>query len=249
MQKHAIEKLLNDVKSGEISTDDALKKLENLPYEDLGFATIDHHRALRKGYPEVVFCENKTVEQAVEIMKVIADRGDLLATRVRPEMYDEIIKTHKNAEYNEIARTIVIRKDAETEKKNNEKIILILSAGTSDMPVSEEAYVTASVLGNNVQKAYDVGVAGLHRLLARKELIDAANVIIVVAGMDGALPSVVGGLVNKPVIAVPTSVGYGAAFQGVAPLLTMLNSCAPGVAVMNIDNGFGAGFFASMINK
>ncbi len=248
MHRKNIEHILSQVRAGELSVEQALKRLEQLPYEDLGFASIDHHRALRKGFPEVVFCQSKTVEQAREIIRKIAEHGSVLATRASRELYDAVKLDAPEAEYHPDARAIVIRKHGEPEPPPSTKYILVLSAGTSDIPVAEEAALTARVMGSRVETVYDVGVAGIHRIFDKVELIQEANVLIVVAGMDGALPSVVTGLVRKPVIAVPTSVGYGASFQGVAPLLTMLNNCAPGSVVVNIDNGFGAGYFASLIN-
>ena len=234
------------VANKKISVDEAIKKMKFMPFEDLGFAKLDHHRALRKGFPEVVFCKNKTVEQVVNIVKKLAlSNVDVLATRATEEMFKEIKKAIKEAEYNEISKTISIVKN----KKQKKGKILVLSAGTSDINVAEEAAVVAEVMGNKVERLYDVGVAGLHRLLGNKEKLADANVLVVVAGMDGVLPSVVSGLIGKPIIAVPTSVGYGASFKGIAPLLTMLNACSPGVVVVNIDNGFGAGYFASLINK
>jgi len=249
MQTNKIKSVLNRVRQGELSVEEAMQFFQKLPFEELGFATLDHHRALRKGFPEVVFCENKTTEQAVTIMQKLAEYNDVLATRVNKQMYDEVKKSHPHAEYNELARTIVIPHSEIQRQVDENKTILVITAGTSDMPVAEEAVVTARVMGNRVEHLYDVGVAGLHRLLNKKEKIESANVLVVVAGMDGALPSVVAGLVNKPVIAVPTSVGYGASFNGIGPLLTMLNACAPGITVVNIDNGFGAGYFASLINR
>ncbi len=249
MQKDKLKALLNSVKNKEISIDDALGRLENLPFEDLGYAKLDHHRTIRRGYPEVVFCQNKTVEQVKNIVEHLARQNMVLATRATPAMFEAVKTVLPEARFNEIARTITVRKGDAEKPADNGKHILVMSAGTSDMPVAEEAVETATFMGNHVETLYDVGVAGLHRLLGNKKKIDDANVLIVVAGMDGALPSVVGGLVDRPVIAVPTSVGYGASFQGVGPLLTMLSSCAPGVTVVNIDNGFGAAYFASLINK
>ena len=237
---------MDRVANKELKIDGAIQKLKFMPFEDLGFAKIDHHRALRKGFPEVVFCQNKTTEQVVAIVRKLASKNsDVLATRVTEEMFNEVKKYVKNAEYNKISKTISIIKN----KKMKTGRILVLSAGTSDINVAEEAAVVAEAMGNKVERLYDVGVAGLHRLLSNKEKIDDANVLVIVAGMDGVLPSVVSGMVGKPVIAIPTSVGYGASFKGIAPLLTMLNSCSPGVVVVNIDNGFGAGYFASLINK
>lgn len=246
MYEQKIRKIMSNIANKRLKIDDALEKLKFLPYEDLGFAKIDHHRALRKGFPEVVFCQNKTKKQVVAIVKRLAGKNsDVIATRASEEMFKEVQKQVKNAKYNKISKTIVISRN-KTKKTGK---ILVLSAGTSDMNVAEEAAVVAEAMGNNVERLYDVGVAGLHRLLSNKEKLSGASVLIIAAGMDGVLPSVVSGLIGKPIIAVPTSVGYGASFRGIAPLLTMLNSCSPGVVVVNIDNGFGAGYFASMINK
>ncbi|MEK6947465.1 MAG: nickel pincer cofactor biosynthesis protein LarB, partial [Nanoarchaeota archaeon] len=243
MNEQEVKKIMNEVKSKKIGVDDAIRKLKFIPFEDLGFAKIDHHRALRKGFPEVVFCQNKTVNQVVEIVeRLFNDNNTVLATRATIEMFKAVKKHVKNAEYNEKSKTIIINKKKSDNKIKNK--ILILTAGTSDINVAEEAAVVAESMGNKVERIYDVGVAGLHRLLNNKNEIEGANVLIVVAGMDGVLPSVVSGLFGKPIIAVPTSVGYGASFKGIAPLLTMLNSCSPGVVVVNIDNGFGAGYFA-----
>lgn len=249
MYKDQLRTILTGIKTGDVSIDDALKKLQNLPYEDLGFANIDHHRALRRGFPEVIFCQNKTAQQVVMIMEKLAVHQNVLATRVTPEIWDAIKLKRPEAEYNEMARTVVVQNKASGKELVTKKKILICCAGTSDIPVAEEAAVTAETMRNPVDRLYDVGVAGLHRLLNNKQKIDEANVLVVVAGMDGVLPTVVSGLVAKPVIAVPTSVGYGASFQGIAPLLTMLNACSPGITVVNIDNGFGAGYFASLINN
>ncbi len=247
MDEKTLREFLNDFKAGRIKLDDALQKLKLLPFEDLGFVKIDHHRALRKGFPEVVFCQNKTKEQVTTIIKKLSqNNSDVIATRATKEMFESVKKAVKDAEYNEISGTIFIKKSKG--KKANRGKIIVLSAGTSDMKIAEEAATVAEVMGNDVERIYDVGVAGLHRLLGSKDKVDEASIAIVVAGMDGVLPSVVGGIFSKPVIAVPTSVGYGAAFNGIAPLLTMLNSCSPGVVVVNIDNGFGAGYFASIIN-
>lgn len=249
MQKNKLKALFESVRNGEISIDDALGKMANLPFEDLGYAKLDHHRSIRRGYPEVVFCQNKTVEQVRNIVHHLSKQNMVLATRATPAMFEAVKSVVPEASYNEMGRTIMVRKEDEIVKKDQSKYILVISAGTSDLPVAEEAVETASFMGDRIETLYDAGVAGIHRLFGNKEIIDKANVLIVVAGMDGALPSVVGGIVNKPVIAVPTSVGYGASFQGVGPLLTMLSTCAPGVTVVNIDNGFGAGYFASMVNK
>ena len=248
MYEQKIREVMHGVKNNKIKVDEAVKKLKFLPFEDIGFAKIDHHRALRRGFPEVVFCQNKTTEQVVAIVKKLAAiNSNVLATRAAEEMFNEVKKHIKNALYNKISRTIIIQNQKNKIKKNGK--ILVLSAGTSDINVAEEAAVVAEAMGSKVERVYDVGVAGLHRLLGNKDKLADANVIIIVAGMDGVLPSVVSGLVGKPIIAVPTSVGYGASFRGIAPLLTMLNSCSPGVVVVNIDNGFGAGYFAGMINK
>ena len=246
MYEHKIKEIMLGVKKKKIGVDEAIKKLRFLPFEDLGFAKIDHHRALRKGFPEVVFCQNKTKNQVVDIVKRLSKNNSVvLATRATEEIYKEVKKHIKNSNYNKISRTIIINNKS-IQKKGK---ILVVSAGTSDINVAEEAAAVAESMGNRVERLYDVGVAGLHRLLNNKEKIEDANVLVVVAGMDGVLPSVVSGIFGKPIIAVPTSVGYGASFKGIAPLLTMLNSCSPGVVVVNIDNGFGAGYFASMINK
>lgn len=249
MQKNKLRELLERVRDHGLSIDDALSGLENLPFEDLGFAKLDHHRTLRRGYPEVVFCQNKTVGQVKSIVERLSMQNMVLATRATAEMYEAVAEILPHASYNEMARTITVMPEDHAPEIDNNKLILVVSAGTSDMPVAEEAVETARFMGNRVESLYDVGVAGLHRLLGNKEKIDEANVLIIVAGMDGALPSVIGGLVDRPVIAVPTSVGYGASFNGLGPLLTMLNACAPGVTVVNIDNGFGAAYFASLINR
>jgi len=243
----SIEKLLNDVKNDAVSLDDAVKKLENLPFSDLGFAKIDNHRAIRVGYPEVIYGEGKTVDHVKQIVEHMNGNGDnILVTRCSEEMAQAVLDVCPDAHYNQMGRTVSI---SNTEQDIPEGYIVIVAAGTSDLPVVEEAYETAKILGNQVKKLTDVGVAGIHRLFANLDVIREAKVVIVVAGMEGALASVVGGLVKKPIIAVPTSVGYGANFGGLAALLSMLNSCASGVSVVNIDNGFGAAYNASMINK
>lgn len=225
--------------------DYALNELRDLPFEDLGYARLDHHRALRKGFPEVVFCEGKRVEQIVELMECLAGKHPrVLATRATPEIYAAVADKIPAAKYFELARVIQVGENG----TETAQTILVVSAGTADVPMAEEAVVTARALGSRVEKLYDVGVAGIHRLLAARERLDAANVVIAVAGMDGALPAVIGGLVACPIIAVPTSVGYGTGLGGVAALMTMLNACAPGIAVVNIDNGFGAGYIAHLIN-
>ena len=248
MDEIALRDMLEGVRSGSVPIDNAVSAIKRLPYKDLGFAKVDHHRELRTGYPEVVFCQGKTPLQVrLIITELLSGSSNILATRASPDVYDEVRKAAEDADYNATARTIVIRR--KTTVPTNDKSICIVSAGTSDMPVAEEARITAETLGNRVEVLYDVGVAGIHRLLSNTDALERANVIVVVAGMEGALASVVGGLVDKPVIAVPTSVGYGASFGGLSALLTMLNSCASGVGVVNIDNGFGAGYLASLINK
>jgi NCAIR mutase (PurE)-related protein len=246
MNSSDLTKLLTSVRAGTTSVETALKRLKHLPFEDVAYAQIDHHRSLRHGMPEVIYCEGKTVEQVTGIVRRMLKVGsDILATRATEKVYRAIKKIDRKTVYHPVSGAVVI---SHSKKRGTAGVVLVLSAGTSDIRVAEEAAVTAQALGSTVRTAYDVGVAGIHRLFSKKDLLDSARVIVVVAGMDGALPSVVGGLVDKPVIAVPTSVGYGAGFQGLAPLLTMLNSCASGVAVMNIDNGFGAGVLAHRIN-
>lgn len=247
MNPEAIRKLLQQVRAGKLSPDDAVQRLRHLPFEDLGFAKVDHHRALRVGMPEVVFSERKTPAQVAAIFERIAKHGNnVLATRATKEQFSAVKKVSPAAKFVVEARAIVLRRDR---KRYGKGLISVVSAGTSDIPIAEEAVVTAELMGNRVQRVYDVGVAGIHRLLAHRKSISKARVVIVCAGMEGALPSVVGGLVGVPVIAVPTSVGYGAAFQGLAALLGMMNSCASNVSVVNIDNGFGAGYVASLINR
>ncbi len=242
-----MKRLLEAVKSGETAIDTAMEELIDLPYKDLGFAKIDNHRELRVGYPEVIYCAGKTVEQVRDIVAfMLTKNSNILATRANEEMYLAVKELCADAQYNALGRVITIRKN---EKALTESYIAIVSAGTSDQSVVEEAAETALILGNRVEKINDVGVAGIHRLLSKMETIRGARAVIVVAGMEGALASVVGGMVDKPVIAVPTSVGYGASFGGLSALLTMLNSCASGVTVVNIDNGFGAAYTASMINQ
>jgi len=238
--------LLSKVQSGEVPVEDALKQLRSLPFDDLGFAKVDHHRQLRCGFPEVIFGEGKTPEQVAEIAQKIVDGGgDLLVTRASEPAYEAVLRTVPKASYETAGRCITFRQSRVLQSKGS---VLIITAGTSDIPVGEEARITAEMMNNRVRVLYDVGVAGIHRLLVHRDEIFEANVIVVVAGMEGALASVVGGLADRPVIAVPTSVGYGASFGGLAPLLTMLNSCAAGVCVVNIDNGFGAGYIASLVN-
>jgi NCAIR mutase (PurE)-related protein len=240
--------LLERVRGGELDVDAALEELRGLPYENLGqFAALDHHRPLRNGIPEVVLGEGKTAEQVVAIARRLAESGDkVLVTRVDPAMAEAVRAEMPELAYHPVPRLLVLDRAPGTEKKPG---VLVVTAGTADLPVAEEAAVTAELLGNGVERMYDVGVAGIHRLLDQAERLWQARVIVVVAGMDGVLPSVVGGLVSIPVIAVPTSVGYGASFEGLAALLTMLNSCAAGVGVVNIDNGFGAGCLASSVNR
>jgi len=241
-----MKKILQDYKAGKVDLETVLAKLKSLPYEDLGFAKIDTHRELRKGFPETIFCQGKTILQIVKILQKLPADQNILLTKANKTVFTAVKKIFRTAQYNELAKTIVIQRYKPKQKKGT---ILILTAGTSDIPVAEEAVTTAKLMGNKVETVYDVGVAGVHRLFDIKEKIFNANVIIVIAGMEGALASIVGGLASKPVIAVPTSVGYGASFHGIAPLLTMLNCCAEGVVVVNIDNGFGAGYFASIINR
>ncbi len=244
-QKH-LRDLLEEVRSGRMDTDSALHKLKTLPFEDLGYARIDTHRCVRTGVSEVIFCQGKTVSQIQGIVERISEHhANILATRAGREVFEAIREVDGRCAYHEMAQIVVIRPEP-VERSGN---IAVVSAGTSDIPVAEEAAVTAEVLGNSVRRIYDVGVAGIHRLLHVCEELFEANVAVVVAGMEGALASVVGGLVSCPVIGVPTSVGYGASFGGVAALLSMLNSCASGVSVVNIDNGFGAGYQAGLINR
>jgi pyridinium-3,5-biscarboxylic acid mononucleotide synthase len=246
MDRAQIEALLNEVHAGSTSVAGALERLRNLPFEDLGFAKVDHHRALRTGMPEVIFAESKTAAQVTAIFARMANAGgNVLATRASREVYDAVLKAEPRAEYHETARAITLTQAAAAAGKGT---VGVVCAGTSDLPVAEEAAVTARLMGNTVELVADVGVAGIHRLLAAQNTLKSARVLIVCAGMEGALPTVVGGLVNAPVIAVPTSVGYGASLGGVAALLGMLNTCAPNVSVVNIDNGFGAACIASLIN-
>ena len=247
MNAKSIRKLFEQVRLGKTSPDEAVNRLRHLPFEDLGFAKVDHHRALRNGMPEIILGEGKTAAQVAGIFARLAKHGgNVLATRTNEKQFAAVKKKVRGVEYRELARAIVLEKDSTRYGKG---IIAVVSAGTSDIPVAEEALATAELMGNEVQHFYDVGVAGIHRLLANREALTKARVIIVCAGMEGALPSVVGGLVGVPVIAVPTSVGYGASFKGMAALLGMLNSCASNVSVVNIDNGFGAGYVASLINR
>ncbi len=247
MNAESIRKLFDQVRQGKIDPDEAVERLRHLPFEDLGFAKVDHHRSLRAGMPEVIFGERKTPQQTAEIFQRLSEHGsNVLATRADKKQFAAVKKKVRRAQYRELGRTIVLRQDPKIYGKG---MIAVVSAGTSDSSVAEEALTTAEIMGNKVEHFYDVGVAGIHRLLAQREALTKARVVIVCAGMEGALPSVVGGLVGVPVIAVPTSVGYGASFKGMAALLGMLNSCASNVSVVNIDNGFGAGYVASLINR
>lgn len=247
MAKQDARDILQMVQAGELTPDEALLKLRLQPFEDLGYAKIDYHRGLRQGVPEIIFGQNKTPEQISGIVRAMKERGlrDIFITRMAPEAA-EAVRAHTQLEYHPVPRVGIALRDPD---KTLEGLIVVASGGTSDMAVCEEAALTAEVLGNRVERLYDVGVAGLHRLLAHLDVLMRARVIIAVAGMEGALASVIGGLVDCPVIGVPTSVGYGASFGGVSALLSMLNSCASGVSVVNIDNGFGAGFLASRINQ
>ncbi len=239
--------LLEKLQAGEVTVDEVLKELKNLPYEDLGFARIDNHRSLRRGVPEVIYCQGKTTTQVAEIARHMLENGsNVMGTRADIKTFHEVQLIASDAKYYETARIFVVEREKVAQNKGT---IAVVTAGTSDIPVAEEAAVTAEVFGNPVKRLYDVGVAGIHRLLMNREVIQSARVIIVVAGMEGALASVVGGLVDKPVVAVPTSVGYGASFHGLSALLAMLNSCAGGVSVVNIDNGFGAAYVAHQINR
>ena len=247
MTAEDLRKLFDQVRRGKISPDTAVERLRHLPFEDLGFAKIDHHRALRVGVPEVILGQGKTPAQVAEIFARLARHsGNVLATRSSQQQFAAVRKKVRAADYRSLARAITLRRDRKIYGKGT---IAVVSAGTSDVPVAEEAVVTAEVMGNHVEHFYDVGVAGIHRLLAHRRALSGARVVIVCAGMEGALPSVVGGLIGVPVIAVPTSIGYGASFQGVAALLGMMNSCASHVSVVNIDNGFGAAYVASLINR
>jgi len=247
MTAKEVEKLLNEVKNGNTSVDKALDVLKSFPYSDLGFARIDHHREMRTGYPEIIYCAGKTILQVREIFRVmIKNENNVIGTRAGRDMYDAVKKITVKAVYFPEARIISVQKKKPETPKTK---IAVITAGTSDIPVAEEAAVTAELLGNKVVRIYDAGVAGIHRLVDKLPEIRTCRVIIVIAGMEGALASVVGGLVDIPVIAVPTSVGYGANFGGISALLAMLTSCSSGVTVVNIDNGFGAGFSASMINR
>ncbi len=246
MDRDAIRRILEDVSARRLGVDDAVARLRGLPYDDLGFAKVDFHRALRGGAPEAVFCPGKTPAQVVEIARRLAERhANVLATRADQAVADAIAAANLPHAYHAAARLVVVR----PESQDGVGLIVVAAAGTADLPVAEEAALVADALGNRVERVYDCGVAGLHRLLDHLPLLAEANAIIAVAGMEGALPSVIGGLLDRPVIAVPTSIGYGASFGGIAALLAMLNSCAPGVSVVNIDNGYGAAHQASQINR
>ena len=247
MNEKDIKLLLENIRTKKLTVDQGLRKLRHLPFEDIGFARIDHHRVLRQGFPEVLFGQGKTPKQILNIVKrMLPLKHNILITRTEESVYRKIKNLDKRVKFYQDSRTIVLLRDQIIRGNGT---ILIISAGTSDIPIAEEAMVTAQAMGNQVETLFDVGVAGIHRLLSAQDQLQAAKVIIVIAGMEGALPSVVGGLVSVPVIAVPTSIGYGASFGGIAALLGMLNSCASNVTVVNIDNGYGAGFVASLINR
>jgi len=247
MKPEQIKQLFEEVREGKVSPDEAVQRMHHLPFEDLGFAKVDHHRLLRNGMPEVIFGQGKSPAQVFGIFQKLAERGtNVLVTRATREHWEAVNSQFPSALFHEQARAIVLRQDDTNSGKGR---IAVVSAGTSDIPVAEEAVITAETMGNEVDRLYDVGVAGIHRLLSNREVLQNARVVIVCAGMEGALPSVVGGLVGIPVIAVPTSIGYGASFQGLAALLGMLNSCASNVSVVNIHNGFGAAYVASIINR
>ncbi|MGD0916779.1 MAG: nickel pincer cofactor biosynthesis protein LarB [Thermodesulfobacteriota bacterium] len=248
MNIQKLKDLLEEVKSGKISVEETIAQLKSLPFEDLGFARVDHHRTLRKGFPEVIWGEGKTSGQILAIMRQLKKRGEnILVTRLEKKKATAVQKVYPKSQY--YPRSKVLTHLTHPVKSGGKGTILVITAGTTDIPVAEEAAVTAQFMGNSVETVYDAGVAGIHRLLSERVRLEAARVLIVVAGMEGALPSVVGGLVDRPVIAVPTSVGYGTSFGGITALLAMLNSCASGIAVVNIDNGFGAGYVASLINR
>ena len=247
MEQKLLKELLDAVAAGAVTPDAALERLRNLPFEDLGFAKVDHHRALRKGYPETIFAQGKTPAQVAAIVTRMREHNsNVLATRCAPDVVEAVLAAHPDAVHHEMARAITITVEPPEIRPG---FAAIVCAGTSDMSVAEEAAVTCEAMGTRVERVYDVGVAGLHRLLEQRPVLDRADVLVVCAGMEGALPSVVAGLVEQPVIAVPTSIGYGASFGGLAALLGMLNSCATGLSVVNIDNGFGAGVLAATINR
>ncbi|MBN2125862.1 MAG: nickel pincer cofactor biosynthesis protein LarB [Deltaproteobacteria bacterium] len=248
MEEETLRRLLTSLKRGDLSVEEALDRLRDLPFEDIGIACIDHHRSLRRGLSEVIFGEGKEIGDIIDIMARMSAQGEnVLVTRLSPDKAEVLRREYPDGEYQVRSRTLtLIRQPVQVQGRGT---VLVVSAGTSDIPVAEEAAVTARFMGNEVETIYDLGVSGIHRVLGHRDKLTAASVIVVAAGMEGALPSVVGGLVSKPVVAVPTSIGYGASFQGVAALLGMLNSCAAGVTVVNIDNGFGAGYAASLINR
>ena len=248
MKEDYLKELIRNVKDGTVSEEEALEQLKVLPYKEMGFANLDFHRQIRTGFPEVVYCEGKTPAQIRDIFAALSEHGTVMGTRATRNDYEAVLKKLPGAVYHEAAR-IIVSKKADSEDEQPIGKVAVVSAGTADIPVAEEAAVTAQTLGNEVMRIYDVGVSGIHRLFDKLDQIRSADVIIVVAGMEGALASVLGGLVAAPVIAVPTSVGYGANFGGLSALLSMLNSCANGVSIVNIDNGFGAGYTASVINK
>lgn len=248
MDIRKLEDLLRRVKAGKTPIEKAIAQLKSLPFEDLGYARIDHHRSLRKGFPEVIWGEGKSSNQILSIMKEMKSKGqNVLITRLDEKKAKDIQKAFPKCRYS--PRSKVLTYLIHPVRSEGKGTILVITAGTTDIPVAEEAVITAQFMGNHVETLYDVGVAGIHRLLSERERLEGARVLVVVAGMEGALPSVVGGLVDRPVIAVPTSVGYGTSFGGITALLAMLNSCASGVAVVNIDNGFGAGYMASLMNR
>ncbi len=247
MKEQNIARILEEVKQGSIEISQAMEQLKDLPFKDLGYAKIDHHREIRNGYPEVIFCEGKELDHIVGIVQhMLESEINIFLTRASKEVYEALKELTEDLEYHPIPGIIVVKKQ---KIEKSQAVILVATGGTADIKVAEEAALTAEILGNTVERLYDVGVAGIHRLLKHTDKLQKASVIIAVAGMEGALPSVIGGLVDKPVIAVPTSVGYGANFQGLSALLTMLNSCASGIGVVNIDNGFGGGYLASTINR
>lgn len=248
MNPERLRALLESVRKGEVGPDEAMREMRDLPFRSLGFAHADTHRHLRTGFPEVIFGTGKTAAQVATLLVELGrDGATVMATRVLPDMAAQVLSAVPQARYLEAARIVV--SGPQPEPTRGRGVVAVLSAGTADIPIAEEAAVTAELDGNRVERIYDVGVAGLHRLLAHRETVEKAEVLVTVAGMDGVLPTVVAGLFSRPVIAVPTSIGYGAALGGIAPLLTMLNSCATGVAVVNIDNGFGAGRMASLLNR
>jgi len=247
MDQKRLEDLLTKYKEGEIGLDQAVDSLRHLPFENLGYANVDHHRAIRQGFPEVIFGQGKTPEHVAGIAGKLLERSsNLLVTRTNREAFEQVSQVASDAVFHDSCNAISVRRDQTVRGRG---LIAIVTAGTSDIPVADEAAITAEIMGNRIERLFDVGVAGIHRILSHRELLQSVKVIVCVAGMEGALPSVVGGLVGVPVIAVPTSIGYGASFGGIAALLGMLNSCSSNVTVVNIDNGFGAGFVASLINR